>query len=261
MLFCDSKFVFFNNYLTKKEEVYMAEDTMQCLIKVAKIVNKSFELREKMRKLLGVEAKAGRLWFVRHNLPKGLNLLKLRFFLEFFGYKPQELENLPLVIYNFAQVVAFEIIDAENAAILVGFKEDQPTSDLLRILLARGGTTKAKAEKMKLIYEENRLKVQEKRDEWINAIGCKTAKPSEITVAQKATLEAKSLSLNKEMPQVLANLILAAVPLAKALLSDDFSPEHRRQLRDLTKDNSTNGVFELSNLLNRLCSEKARELL
>lgn len=54
----------------------------------------------------------------------------------------------------------------------------------------------------------------------------------------------------------LAALIDRAIPLARYLESDECQPEHRSRLRDLSKDGY--GVFELSNYLNNLCSERAR---
>jgi hypothetical protein len=66
---------------------------------------------------------------------------------------------------------------------------------------------------------------------------------------------------NKQVIDALAHLILAARPLAERVESNDFSPEDRRRLRELTRVNRgrSNAVFELSTLLNRLCGERARE--
>lgn len=56
----------------------------------------------------------------------------------------------------------------------------------------------------------------------------------------------------------LAALIERAIPLARFLESDECQPEDRARLRDLSKDGY--GVFELSNYLNNLCSERARDM-
>lgn len=56
----------------------------------------------------------------------------------------------------------------------------------------------------------------------------------------------------------LAGLINLARPIAKLVLSDKFSSDERRELRRLTNDS---GVFELTNDLKKLCSEKSREII
>jgi hypothetical protein len=58
----------------------------------------------------------------------------------------------------------------------------------------------------------------------------------------------------------LAILLTKALPLADYLNSDECDPHHRSALRAkvIGKGGGDEGVFELSNLLNRLCSERAR---
>jgi hypothetical protein len=52
-------------------------------------------------------------------------------------------------------------------------------------------------------------------------------------------------------------LMKKLIPLVKLIVSDEFTADERRQLRILL---DYDGVFKLSNLINRLCSEKALEL-
>ena len=55
----------------------------------------------------------------------------------------------------------------------------------------------------------------------------------------------------------LATLLSAAVPLARHLSSDTCTSEQRSQLRDLMGER---GMFDLSNEINALCSERARSM-
>jgi len=48
------------------------------------------------------------------------------------------------------------------------------------------------------------------------------------------------------------------IPLARIVVSDQFSPEERSHLRERAKGN---GIFELSNLLAAACTETARNRL
>ena len=61
----------------------------------------------------------------------------------------------------------------------------------------------------------------------------------------------------------LAILVNKALPLAQRLESDEFTPEERERFRSLTaiQRSYSNAVFELNNLLSRLCGESARRLL
>jgi hypothetical protein len=59
----------------------------------------------------------------------------------------------------------------------------------------------------------------------------------------------------------LAQMVLAMLPLASRLVSDEFTEAERGQLRDVatTPAYKFHGVFELSTCLNRLCGETARD--
>jgi hypothetical protein len=54
----------------------------------------------------------------------------------------------------------------------------------------------------------------------------------------------------------LAMLLSAAMPMVRVLNSDACSPEDRSYLREIMGED---GIFELSNILNALCSERARK--
>lgn len=58
----------------------------------------------------------------------------------------------------------------------------------------------------------------------------------------------------------LANLLNSALPLARQVLSDDYSVADRERLRLLTSTSTygSHAVFELGNVLSGLCSEDAR---
>ena len=58
--------------------------------------------------------------------------------------------------------------------------------------------------------------------------------------------------------QTFADLVDVMLPLAKHLNSSNITSQERAKLRELT---GKDGIFKLSNLLNRLCSETARRNL
>ena len=60
---------------------------------------------------------------------------------------------------------------------------------------------------------------------------------------------------NELIGNQIAASINALIPLVKVAISDVFSPDDRERVRDMASDGT--GVFELSNLLNKLCGERA----
>jgi hypothetical protein len=71
----------------------------------------------------------------------------------------------------------------------------------------------------------------------------------------------RGVTEHEQIIDAVAQLVLAAIPPAARMVSDEFSADERQQLRELvkTEDQRSNGVFELSNLLNRLCSDTAHD--
>ena len=55
----------------------------------------------------------------------------------------------------------------------------------------------------------------------------------------------------------LAHMLIAALPIAKLIASNEFSTEERANLRELA---GAKTIFDLSNMLNALCGERARAL-
>lgn len=71
----------------------------------------------------------------------------------------------------------------------------------------------------------------------------------------------RGITEHEKTIDALAQMVVAMLPLAARVLSDEFSAYERYQLHDLvlTPDRCSHGVFELSILIGRLCSETARD--
>ena len=78
---------------------------------------------------------------------------------------------------------------------------------------------------------------------------------SEPEIAPTITSVTSLLSADPKL--LLASLLGASAPLAKVLLSEATTAEERSKFRELV---GTEVLFELSNTLNALCSERARGL-
>lgn len=63
----------------------------------------------------GVQEHAVVRWFRGEHLPKGLTQIKLRVYLTLSGYRLTEFESLNSIVRNFTKLLAFGVIDAEEA--------------------------------------------------------------------------------------------------------------------------------------------------
>jgi hypothetical protein len=79
---------------------------------------------------------------------------------------------------------------------------------------------------------------------------------SKLELVKPGTLLSET-SNHQETISALAELLKQARPLAELVASEEYSPEDRKLLRELTRNGRSNEVFDLSNLLNRLCGERA----
>ena len=78
------------------------------------------------------------------------------------------------------------------------------------------------------------------------------------TIRDRQNRGRNTLFSNEEVIGMLAHLVQVALPLADLANSDKFSPDDRSRLRELSGKST---IFELKNVLVRLCSEHARREL
>lgn len=220
--------------------------------------------RKTICKLIGIAEGTGFHWFVQGRIPGGNNLLKLRLLLTLCGYELTEWVGVASAIIECGDQIALGVLKISDVASFLEVTEDT----VMRIVVNLAGTLENRVVQMEELIQYHHDDGNEKKAEWTRVIQTTGIKEPESTTTSVA-LEPFEASPQKRVKAVmngdgstvptLAHLIQASIPLAKRLLSDDFSPDDRRQLRELTAQASTNGVFELSNLLNRLCGERARK--
>lgn len=227
-----------------------------------------YRIRNRICRLLGVASETGFAWFTKLILPSGENLLRLRFFLRFFGYQVEELEAIRKEVAGAAELVAFRVITIEEFAEVV----QKPPRQALRPLMGQEGLSEQKLEKISKFCELYKSKLAEKKVEWKENLASVGIASQLMSTGSTAAEEMQNVGISpatEKVPvprlassreftiKVLAGMIKSAIPLAELMASDDFSPEERQALRQLTSNGRSNGVFDLSNLLNRLCSETA----
>lgn len=215
---------------------------------------KEYKRRNAISHLLGINQATGYEWFSNFRMPKGENLLRLRYFLELNGYQLLERQGMPELIREFSEQIALGAMSLAEAAEYIGTTSDV----ILDVVMRRQGVSSQRETQVKELVELHQNKATERLREWqatMKSLGF--AQPTTKTVA--ASLPQLSQLNDGQVIETLAHLVLATRPLAERVLSDDFSADDRRRLRELTANGRSNAVFDLSNLLNRLCGERARK--
>ena len=220
---------------------------------IAKYLNDFFETftggKESAKKIVTdfTGAKGGSLhdWTVKGLKPIGIRSIKLRCFLSLVGYSVTEFPKLSGPALDLSKIVVYDIDSIEGLADKIGlnpktlagyFRGDaNPSSDIVR--------------SMETVYARFEVQVREHEDEWKRTLNIPVLTEGSNVHHLNAPKDAILSSL--------AGQISAILPLATIVASDDFSLDDRNNLRKMVPNK---GVFEVSNLLNALCSETARKL-
>ncbi len=192
--------------------------------------------------------------------PAGDNLLMTRFYFELIGYEVAEVKNLPQVVYNIAKAIAFKVCSVDDVATRIGTSKHV----IFPVLLGKTGMSDGRAQIMAELFKEHEEQLHLVEQNWRNKIGnLAKVKPDIVLSTTPVASQPKLLSISapsgsiltqKAVINILASLVNAALPLADYMVSDNCTEEEREQLRVLTKGE---GVFKLSNRLNRLCGPRA----
>lgn len=93
--------------------------------------------------------------------PKGEILLKLLCYLDLLGYKVIEFERMPKVLRNFAELIGYGILSAQQASELVGYLSG--SQQTYAVLWEKEGLGKDKETKMWEIWKERRDELDNKK--------------------------------------------------------------------------------------------------
>lgn len=226
----------------------------------AKRKDQKYAVRNTICDLLKVGHSAGHDWFDHSRLPYGVNLIKLRYFLECVGYKVSENQNLtPIVRFMFTQV-ALSVLKLEE---ITGATGVNPNT-VLRWLTGKSEPLEEKEHEIIALTSTRTGAADNASRAWFKVI------EEELHLVSRSDVKvsAQPVSVDPVVPvgpsngimvTTLSHLLLAALPLAEQVLAHG-SPAERDRLRSETRipSSHSNAVFELSNVLNRLCSERAR---
>lgn len=118
-------------------------------------------------------------------LPTGETLIRLMFFLELLGYRVIELEIMPALFRNFAELIGYGVLNAQQASELLEFSMRSGSWEIYRLLLKEGNDTSDRRKELMLhILRERKAELEEhkKQAEETYYLGFATGLPQEPPV-------------------------------------------------------------------------------
>jgi len=237
-------------------------------------ISKQDELRVKLAHVAGEllgrngdDLDTLREWFNAKRIPKGLNAVRAMVILEMLDYEVVTDEDIYPECRDVGECLTFGVICEDN------LKDIFPCEDnnIRRLLLGRGGTVKAARQVIResinpYLKERDRRKV-----EWSRKLGALVGRkerdndkthhdiPVELGPVEPLGEEALRAAITKEEAiGMMANMVRAMKPLARWLLTDDFTAEDRKRLRQMVGNAANNDVSILRGYMTQLCSEHQR---
>ena len=185
-----------------------------------------------------------RRWYTGESKPKGLVLVKVRFFLEDQGYRIRGFQFADDRLKILGRMIAENKLDLNQVSTELGFTRGQ---ELLRVLHGNAFTSNEKMTRIENLIRSN------------------GQQPAPTTVISKVNQKSELKVFDEVL--VLFNSLDGLVTLLDhrldSILSDQFSAEERQVFREkATPDRLfllANRFYALNRRMNGLCSEKARE--
>ncbi|MFZ2049122.1 MAG: hypothetical protein WAV25_02415 [Minisyncoccia bacterium] len=213
------------------------------------------ESREGLRSFLGVSFGAVRRYISNPKSLKGLSLVKMRYFLTALGYSVTDLESMPAAARKFGELVAYDVLSMSDATAILNYKDDH---GVFRVL--HGQSTEIADSRLICMSEYasvHQKELDKRKKEWRQAWGINMEETALAAVESPVTKSAPTSHKKTGDDDIIifGGLVRALLPVASRLSSDDCTPEDRNNARS---NAGGQAVFQLSNALNRLCSETAR---
>lgn len=187
----------------------------------------------------------------------GDNLLRLRYLLELLGYNVTELSKLDPVVRDLGRLYAYDIAMLDDIAEVLGYEAGGQTR---KVLMGQRNVTEGRKAQAKKFVEDFAELTDSKRAELsmlrnlvIEEVSETTLSPAPASIRERSA--SKAVNAKEATIIAFAHGVQALIPLARLLMSDQFTAEDRKRMRD---EAGGNGVFDLSNLMTGLCGEKAR---
>ena len=177
----------------------------------------------------------------------GLRLIKTCYFLERLGYIVIELENLPPMVRGVGRLIAHNLFTVEEACRELSFSRPD---HFVRLLRGDRKSSPKRMTKIQEIVKAYQPLLDEKGKDFSELYALTT---SPIGPEDSDSFPAPLQPEHAAVLQVLAKSLEIVLPLAELVLTEVYTPDERRELRKHVN------MFRVSNALNRLCGEMARD--
>lgn len=225
----------------------LMDDTSTCLAHMATSFNRDV-IRPLLAEFCGVENETAGTWLNHNTLPRGEQLLKLRFFMQFAGYEVDELTALPKIIRDLASLVAVDFMSVQEVTDYLKYRKEQ---NLYRVILRGEGVLSDKQARIRHLLEVNDVELKRKRAAWQARI--------QMTLG---TIESAKAAVATPNIREVTDIVMVAdhlVAALSALLSDAGRngvsagsplPEHIREaIHECIGDERVNRLIEQLNML------------
>lgn len=222
-----------------------------------------FEKRKKFAVILGVEDATIRRWMVGSAVPHGRSLISLRCYLDHLGYQVNELIKLPEVLREASKLIAFRIITLDELTKSAEF--GQYPDIVLAVLRGVRGVSQARIDRFEqlVIAHRNELTEAIKATPRIIDLGSSSAHEHDVGVAAESPAEEArpndSRKIEKRLSryskaELFRGLVINLLDCAGYYFQSSIPESEREKMRDIVGQDN---IFELKNMLSRLCSSKA----
>jgi hypothetical protein len=175
-------------------------------------------------------------WLNNEHMPIGENLLRVMVWLYTQNYKVAEWEKLPKLAQQLILILAHDVRNLDQIQEGLGYK----SRDSLMAVLRGANMAPAKIRAAQGLIARFPIKEE--------------ANKADIVELKQST----GLVDHGVIIDSLSHQIDAMLPLAKLVISEEFSVEERRQLRQQV---SNDGLHTLAQVLNGLCSARSRDIV
>lgn len=189
-------------------------------------------------------------WLSDQRPSNGERLIKLWHLLRAAGSDSPEFVQVPPYNLLVSELFAYDVIDMATAKVILGVVADQTVLKVLRGQPPMHPTSSL--EELQVEYGAALARAKQVLTAQLGTISRMSHRRDQLV--QPPTTDRQFTGLT-DPGLALASLIGAALPFARQLNSDESSAAARSRLRELSGDT----VFELSNELHSLCSERARD--
>jgi len=245
--------------------------TLECFLDLMERIEPQLYVnRRLLANVLGVEDSTVRRWVIGPGTPIGMSMISLRYYLDFLGYQVSEINRLPPHINGVGRLLAFRVLSLEEMTKLTG--DESFPDHLFAVLRGVRGISAERGDVFRDIVESYREELRKKQlttprlvivnpeSAAIVPVVVSAQKVGSTDLVQLGVIhQSKSKSRSKSsvvlgQDEQFKELAIGLLELARLYTDSAVSEKVRDQLRQVVGQQN---IFDLKNLLSRLCSSKA----